>query len=162
MARGRLMEERFLADAMLGKLAKWLRVMGYDTHYQSLYREGQIESLVRDGRRLLSRHKKTTDLYPRATLILDDHVRDQLKALKQLGRIQISKETWFSRCLACNVALVDADFSEARENVPEYIFYQNITNIRFCSLCGRFFWPGSHRQRMMNLLGRWGFDPTQA
>ena len=151
------MEERFLADSMLGKLAKWLRVMGYDAHYERIYRDGQIESLLRDGRRLLSRHKKTVERYPGAMFILDDHVGDQLKALKRQGQIQIAKEIWFSRCLACNVALVDADFSEARENVPEYIFYQNVKNIRYCPSCGRFFWPGSHRRRMIDQLGKWGF-----
>ena len=47
---------RFVADSMLGRLAKWLRIMGYDTHYQPFYKEGIMGTLMAEGRTLLSRH----------------------------------------------------------------------------------------------------------
>ncbi|RLB22420.1 MAG: hypothetical protein DRG71_07120, partial [Deltaproteobacteria bacterium] len=43
-------EKRFIADSMLGRLAKWLRTMGYDTHYQPRYSHTQIEDLLAEGR----------------------------------------------------------------------------------------------------------------
>jgi len=54
---------------MLGRLAKWLRALGYDTHYQRYYRPGDIEHLVKEGRLLLSRHRGATDRYTNAALI---------------------------------------------------------------------------------------------
>jgi len=147
----------FLADSMLGKLAKWLRVMGYDIHYQPYYKEGAMDQLVHEGRRLLSRRRGTIELYSNALLILSDHIKDQLHEMKRGGVIGHEKTEWFSRCLICNVPLKEAETADASENVPEYVFYQNMAAIRFCPSCGRFFWPGSHRERMIKQLEEWGF-----
>ena len=60
----------FVADSMLGKLAKWLRVLGYDTHYQGYYGPGVIAQLVKDNRLLLSRHNETVNRYLGTLLIM--------------------------------------------------------------------------------------------
>ncbi|MFH1351818.1 MAG: Mut7-C RNAse domain-containing protein [Pseudomonadota bacterium] len=151
------MEERFLADSMLGRLAKWLRVMGYDTHYQGFYREGMLQYFIGEGRKLLSRDKKTVRKYPNPLLILSGHVRDQLREIESTGYLIQRKERWFSRCLICNVTLSEANAEEALKNVPEYVYYQNIKGVHFCPSCGRYFWPGSHRERMIRQLEGWGF-----
>jgi hypothetical protein len=150
------MELRFLADSMLGRLAKWLRVMGYDTHYQSFYREGMIGQLIHDRRRLLSRHKAITEQYPNALLIHSDHINEQLQEMKQGGDLASDRSNWFSRCLICNVRLKKAEADDVRGNVPEYVIYENIAGIRFCPSCGRYFWQGSHRERMIRQLEEWG------
>ncbi|MDY7038133.1 MAG: Mut7-C RNAse domain-containing protein [Thermodesulfobacteriota bacterium] len=148
----------FLADSMLGKLAKWLRVMGYDTHYQSFYNEGVIEQLMHEGRRLLSRHRATIEQYPNSILILSDHVKEQLDEIRTWGGLKCGRSHWFSRCLICNVNLEEADAVKARENVPEHVFYESFAdNIRFCPSCCRYYWPGSHRKMMIRQLGEWGF-----
>jgi hypothetical protein len=151
------MEVRFIADSMLGRLAKWLRVMGYDTHYQPYYDEDAIGHLVHEGRRLLSRHRPTVDHYPNSLFIHSDHIRGQLHEMRSSDLITTDRSKWFSRCLICNVALNVAESEDVRESVPEYIFYQNITGIRSCPSCGRYFWPGSHRQMMIMQLEEWGF-----
>lgn len=151
------MEVRFIADCMLGRLAKWLRALGYDTIYQPFYKEAIIERQVREGRKLLSRHGPTVTQYSNAMLIRSDHVRDQLIEMQTSGDITSDRSKWFSLCLTCNIPLEKADAADARENVPEYVFHQNISGIRFCPSCGRYFWPGSHRERMIRLLGEWGF-----
>jgi uncharacterized protein with PIN domain len=156
------MEVRFLADSMLGRLAKWLRVMGYDTHYQSFYREDVIEQFSREGRILLSRHKPTVERYSNSLLIRADHVKDQLQEVRHSGALAPQGCKWFSRCLICNVSLIDAEPKDVSENVPEYIFHQNITGIRFCPSCGRYFWPGSHRERMIRQLEEWGFKENMS
>ena len=151
------MEERFLADSMLGKLAKWLRIMGYDTHYQSYYGESVLQYFVLEGRVLLSRHRKTVQKYPNSQLILSDHVKDQLQEMRDRGRLTQGREWWFSRCLRCNAPLTKAKAEDARENVPEYVFFQDPIRIRFCPSCGRYFWLGSHRESMRRQLEEWGF-----
>jgi len=148
---------RFIADSMLGRLAKWLKVMGYDTHYQPLYIEDVIGHLVHEGCWLLSRHRPTVDHYPNSLFIHSDHIRGQLHEMRSSDLITTDRSKWFSRCLICNVTLNVAESEDVRESVPEYIFYQNITGIRSCPSCGRYFWPGSHRQRMIMQLEEWGF-----
>jgi len=150
------MEKRFLADSMLGRLAKWLRIMGYDTHYQTFYKEDEIGQLAREGRMLLSRHRQRIDQCPHSTHIHSDHVKEQLHEMKNGKCLTPDRSKWFSRCLICNVPLKVAEAENARQNVPEYVFYQNIAGIRFCPSCGRYFWPGSHRQRMIKQLEEWG------
>ena len=151
------MEERFIADSMLGRLAKWLRIMGYDTHYQPLYKEGVISQLILEGRRLLSRRRQNTIRYPNSTLILSHHVKDQLRETKEGYTLTYDRSRWFSRCLICNVPLKVTETEDARDNVPEYVFYQTTSGIRLCPSCGRYFWPGTHRERMVKQLEEWGF-----
>ena len=148
---------KFLADSMLGKLAKWLRIMGYDTHYQSFYKKEAIGPLVQDGRALLSRHKMTMARYPGALLILSDHVEGQLHEIRNGFQLEPDRLRWFTRCLICNVLLKKTQVEHLRLNVPDYVLYENLAQIRFCPSCGRHFWPGSHRERMIRQLENWGF-----
>lgn len=150
------MEIKFIADSMLGRLAKWLRILGYDTLYQPFYRQGVIGASVREGRKLLTRHRSTITRYADAVLIRSDHVKDQLYEMKKGGTITSERSRWFSRCLLCNVPLKEAEKTHARDNVPEYIFYQSASEIRFCPSCHRYFWPGTHRDRMVGQLEEWG------
>ena len=142
---------------MLGKVAKWLRIMGYDTHYQSVYMKGELGLLVREGRTLLSRHGKTISHHPKAFMIRSDHVEEQLKEIRNAFQLETDRLRWFTRCLICNVLLKKTHVEHLRPNVPDYVLYENITQIRFCPSCGRHFWPGSHRERMIRQLEHWGF-----
>lgn len=148
---------KFVADVMLGKLAKWLRVMGYDTIYRSRYRPRQIQTLVGEGRILLTRDTRSAREHEDAVFIRSDHVDEQLGQLKGAGWISMDRGRWFTRCTICNEPLVEAPVEAARENVPEYVFSEHPKGIRFCPSCRRFFWSGSHRQKMVEQLEAWGF-----
>ena len=154
---GGIKEVKFVADSMLGKLAKWLRILGYDTIYQSYYRTGIIDRLMKEDRCLLSRHEKTVTQYTSALLLHSDRVGEQLAELERLIPLKPDQSKWFSRCLICNALLKEAKEDKAWGNIPEYVFYQNIKGIRFCPSCGRYYWPGSHRTNMMSQLREWGF-----
>ena len=151
------MEARFIADSTLGRLAKWLRVMGYDTIYQSFYRKDDITKIVREGRILLSRKSATVTHHPSSLLIHSDHIKAQLHEMEAMGAITPDKSRWFTRCLICNTLLKQADATVARQHVPEHVFYQSTLVIQFCPSCSRHFWPGSHRERMKRQLEEWGF-----
>ncbi len=148
---------RFVADVMLGRLAKWLRVLGYDTDYRTFGRVHLIDQMAKKGRIPLTRQRKLIPLLEGTVFIRDNHVGEQLAQLKNEYLSKPHHAGWFSRCLVCNVLLVDAPEDVARDNIPEYVFYKNINAIRFCPSCGRYFWPGSHRHRMENQLNNWGF-----
>jgi len=142
---------------MLGKLARWLRVMGHDTHYQAFYRPGDIDLLMKEGPYFLSRHRARAGHYDNALLLHSNNIGKQLAELKEKLPIVSHRSNWFTRCLICNTVLEETDKEEVRENVPEYVFYQNMTTIKACHLCGRHYWPGSHRSRMIIKLNEWGF-----
>jgi uncharacterized protein with PIN domain len=149
---------RFVADSMLGRLAKWLRVLGYDTHYQTSYTPEVMDALVSEGRLLLTRHRKRAERSGRqAAWVHGNHVSEQLIGLANELPLEPPPSAWFSRCLICNTLLRQACENEAREKVPEYVFHQNVNQIHLCPSCGRYFWPGSHRSRMTAQLREWGF-----
>ena len=149
---------KFVADSMLGKLAKWLRILGYDTLYQSFYRPGVIDQLLTEDRYLLSRYEGAAKKYGSTVLLHADRVGAQLDELRDnIKDFAPERSNWFSRCLACNTLLRQTPFEEARDNVPEYVFYNNMWAIRSCPSCGRYYWPGSHKTRMVNQLEEWGF-----
>ena len=149
-------EVRFIADSMLGRLSKWLRIMGFDTYYRPFYRDSTISDLIKDGYLLLTRHKSKTIQYPNTLFILSDKVGEQLQEMRKRGYLHRDKSRWFTRCVTCNNTLREVSLEDARENIPDYIFYQNIPAVRFCPSCLKYYWPGSHRDRMIIQLEEWG------
>jgi len=147
---------RFVADAMLGKLAKWLRVLGHDTHYESRYPAGSLDRLAREGRYLLTRDRSKANRHPEAVLLTSNGVGEQVEELNVRIPLATDPAEWFTRCLVCNVLLQEPPPRDSREAVPEYVYYENTKNIRSCPSCGRCYWPGSHRKQMLRQLEKWG------
>jgi uncharacterized protein with PIN domain len=148
---------RFVVDSMLGTLARYLRVMGYDTAYQSSYTDKQLNELMRQGRVLLTRNHKRAEKHNNAILVDCDLVRDQLKVLNKAVALTQDRESWFSRCTLCNSPLRKVKEEEAKANVPDFVFLKYKERIFFCPSCERFYWPGTHRERTLERLKEWGF-----
>jgi len=147
----------FVADSMLGKLARYLRIMGYDTFYQPRYPDQRLSELVREGRILLTRNRATGRLYANSIFIDRDLVKDQLKVLDSTLKLAQDHRNWFSRCLVCNSPISKAEGEAVRENVPDFVFLKYPDRIFYCPTCKRFYWPGTHRERMVERLNDWGF-----
>ncbi|MCF8127023.1 MAG: Mut7-C RNAse domain-containing protein [Deltaproteobacteria bacterium] len=148
---------RFVAEVMLGRLVKWLGVLGFDAHYQSFDPVQDIIKMAQQGRAPLTRQRKMIPLLKGAVFIRDNGLREQLAQLREPFLLESSAADWFSRCIRCNVVLINAPQGEARNNVPEYVFYEKMDSIRSCPSCGRYFWPGCHKIRMEKQLNEWGF-----
>ncbi len=147
----------FVADSMLGKLARYLRIMGYDTIYQKTYSGQRLSELVAEGRVLLTRSTIRVKEYPHAVSIDRDLVKDQLTVLDSNLRLSRDQEKWFTRCSICNSPLSKVDREGAQAHVPDYVFLRYPEKIQFCPSCKRFYWPGTHRERMLARLKDWGF-----
>ncbi len=146
----------FVLDRMLGRLARWLRVLGYDAIYIKRINREEIEGLISQGRLFLTRDKRLCSLFHPSFLVNSERVGEQIKELKKEGIISPSKEQWFTRCIKCNTPLQEPDPELAQQNVPDYIFNLNMNNIRHCPVCNKYYWPGTHRTNMINSLTRWG------
>jgi len=151
-------ETRFVADVMLGRISKWLRVMGFDTHYQPFYRSGMIDVYIREGRLFLSRNRRIIEKYNPSLFIETDHVRTQIQEIRNKGYLSPDKSQWFTRCIVCNTLLKRIPIEEGKAQIPEYIYSQNNSGIHFCPSCGRYYWPGSHRNRMMDQIAEWNLS----
>jgi uncharacterized protein with PIN domain len=145
---------KFLVDRMLGKLAKGLRMLGYDTiYYRGEDTQPMIQLARQEGRMILTRNtklkaKRSED---RILIVTEDNPFLQLKQLIQKGHISFNEETLFSRCLLCNVLLDEVTREEAAGKVPEFIFYQQKTFFR-CPQCQKIYWPGSHQEKMQKRM----------
>ena len=141
---------KFLVDRMLGKLAKKLRMLGYDAVY---YRGENTDELIRmargDGRVILTRNPRVLPKRPEDRIIglTEDDPRLQLKRLVQTGHISFDPENILSRCLLCNSLIEGIPKEEAEGKVPDFIFYQQKVFLR-CPQCRRIYWEGSHPRRM--------------
>ncbi len=140
---------KFMADEMLGKLAKWLRIFGYDTLYLRHVRDSELLRLsVAEKRILLTRD---TNLIKRKGVknflfISYDHLFAQLRQV--VGELGIPyPDNPFSRCLICNDPLVPYSREEACRIVPQYV---GRTQEVFgqCPGCRRIYWKGTHYERM--------------
>lgn len=147
---------RFFVDAMLGKLARWLRMLGYDTAYKRDIEDSVlIERVLEENRWLLTRDgylSKRKILRGRHTLIRSDFLQDQLAQLhRELDVDLMVRETTIPRCPECNELLQGTDVEKVRNYVPEYVARTH-TEFAWCSQCNRIFWPGSHWKRFLQRL----------
>ena len=148
---------KFFLDVMLGRLNKWLRALGCDAICRRLLDQDLMSPRFEEGRILLTRHRKRAQRFDRMLFLHEDRVGDQLAELRNRVRIDPDRSQWFSRCLLCNTTLIEAPEHTIKGNVPDYVYRENISKIRFCRSCGRCYWPGTHRDRMEKQLREWGF-----
>ncbi len=149
-------EKRFVVDVMLGKLARWLRVLGFDARTQHLQNRSQVESLVAGGLIPVTRKESLREV-PGVVFIENDAGFEQVKEL--VSRLHISKREFrlFTRCNVCNAELDLIRREEAFGSVPDFVF-ETAADFRKCPKCGRVYWAGSHRGRMLDKLeslGEW-------
>ncbi len=135
---------KFIADDMLGKLAKWLRILGYDTiYYRTQNDSALIEIAQQQDRTLLTRDTQLARNWLVPTLLIKDEIVDeQLKQVIQRFNLKIG-EALFSRCPKCNTNLVKIEKEEIKDKIPEYI-YHTYDKFWTCPTCNRYYWAGTH------------------
>jgi len=156
---------RFAADCMLGKLAKWLRILGYDTLYARGMSEEEFMGLATAGRILLSRNSHLRKRIPQDTLVFVE-ANDPAAQLQNLVRalnLEVNPERFFTRCTVCNGRIEPVKFEEVAGKVPDYIWTGH-DRFSKCKKCGKIYWPGSHlarsRVEISRLLGDLGDGRT--
>jgi uncharacterized protein with PIN domain len=151
------MEIKFIADNNVGKLARWLRVMGYDT---LLFRQKDDDEMIKialsENRVILTKdaqlmkRRLVTNGKLKAMIIEQDDPATQLReAVKNLSLSYHFKP--FSLCLECNHPLMPRTKEEVQNLVPPYVF-KTQNEYMECPTCHRIYWQGTHWQAMVKQL----------
>jgi len=145
---------RFLCDAMLGSLARWLRLMGYDTEYDAEAPDAELARRAAEERRwLLTRDRELAAVGPRTVLIGSTGLEDQLVEVHERLGLEPDHEGIGSRCAVCNGVIEPVDRAEAAGHVPPFVL-EETTGFRRCTGCGKIYWRGSHVTRIEERIGR--------
>lgn len=153
------MELRFIVDSNAGKLATWLRMIGYDTVFFSQGSDRDLLDRALAERRILL--TRDTRIFQRkivasgevtAVLLQDDDPEKQLKQVVDTLNLDVFHKP-LSVCLKCNEPLVPAAPQEVKDLVPPYVFKKQTRFFR-CPVCRRVYWEGSHQKAMESRLKR--------
>ncbi len=145
------MEEiKFLCDFMLGKLAKYLRMLGFDTYYEKEVSSLKMEFIAHTENRIIITRNKKYQNKENCLFLTTDNPKEQL--LIVLNKFALfDKIKLASRCLLCNEMVKKIDKKDVKGKVPYYVF-QTKAEFSYCPICGRIYWPGTHYEKMREFL----------
>ena len=147
-------DHRFLCDAMLGTLARWLRFFGYDCTFDTDLDDDQLAELAgREGRWLLTCDRELAAAGPRTSLVRAGDLEDQLVEVLERHGLQPAATLDSARCGHCNGELRPAEGEEVAQRVPPYVA-RTSERFRVCDGCGRVYWPGTHARRIVARMER--------
>jgi len=148
---------KILCDQMLGTLAKWLRIMGFDTFYANAemsdedllnIAKGENRTIfTRDKELIIRGKKKNLNVIAIETTDLDLQLNQVLK------HVNINENSVLSRCTLCNTLLDTIEKNKVQGKVPSKVF-ENNEKFWFCSKCNKFYWMGSHYNEMIDKIDK--------
>ena len=148
---------KILCDQMLGTLAKWLRILGFDTFYANAemsdedllnIAKGENRTIfTRDKELIIRGKKKNLNVISIETTDLDLQLNHALK------HVNIDEKSILSRCTLCNTVLDTVEKNKVQGKVPSKVF-ENNEKFWLCSKCNKFYWMGSHYNEMINKIDK--------
>ncbi|MCX7913592.1 MAG: Mut7-C RNAse domain-containing protein [Thermodesulfovibrionales bacterium] len=142
-------EYRFICDVMLGRLAKWLRILGFDTLYFRVISDGELVKIAKQEQRIILTRDRAlikNKMVENAFLINSNDIVEQLEEFLKLFKNHFDKISAFSsRCVNCNSELHKVQKEAVLNEAPEYIIFNNNFFLK-CYNCGKIFWDGSHKK----------------
>lgn len=129
----------------LGRLAKWLRILGIDAAY---FNQDNLSSLIiralKEDRIILTRNQRLVrPTGIKIVFIKPETIKEQIKAALEALRIYPEEKKMFTRCIICNEELADIEKEKVKDKVPEYVFKTQEDFIT-CPKCQRIYWQGTH------------------
>jgi len=153
------MEVKFIVDNNVGKLAKWLRIMGYDAlFFDAEDDSNMIATALTEGRVILTRdtqimkRRVITTGRLKAILINSDKPEQQMQQVISTLNLDCQYKP-FTICLECNQLLEERSKQEVEDMVPPYVF-QTQSQFMECPACHRIYWRGTHWQAMTRRLDK--------
>jgi len=136
---------KFLLTRELGRLAKWLRILGFDTEYfKGDNHSSLIIQALRDERIIITRnHRLPQARGLKILLIKAEKIKAQMAEVLKALQIAPASDMMFTRCILCNEELLHIDKEKIKDKVPEYVFKTQEYFIT-CPKCTRIYWQGTH------------------
>lgn len=149
---------KFLADSMLGRLTRWLRLSGYDVLYSEKLRDdGILELAVKEGRIVLTRNKRLREKADGrgidSVLLVSNDFVDQLQQLTKERGIDVKSTPEYARCPMCNSTVRRVDKSEVVGKVKETVL-RDVEEFWACISCGKIYWHGGHWRKIKEIAER--------
>jgi hypothetical protein len=146
----------FAVDTMLGRLARWLRILGHDAAWGPHLHGAALARLARrEGRMILTRDRELLrdPNLPRHLFIASDGFREQLRQVA--AHVPLLRNAALSRCVECNRPVAEVAPDAVRPRVPPYV---SETQSRFweCPGCHRVYWAATHRTHIVAELAALG------
>ncbi len=148
---------KFMVDCNVGKLAKWLRMMGYDSLFFGDGDDGEMVALaMAEGRVILTRDSHIAERrvvargYLRAIHIKSDEPAEQMRQVMEMLRLKPYFRP-LTICLECNAPLEPRDKEQVKDRVPPYVLQTQEEYVE-CPACRRIYWKGTHWQAMNRVL----------
>jgi uncharacterized protein len=149
---------KFAADRMLARTARWLRLLGADTIYDSSVDGAALLKRAREAGRILLTRDKRLRTAPDTFFLDGNNFRDHLTQV--IFRYGFDLSQAFTRCSRCNTLLIATDRDLVRRRVPQFVYASNETFAE-CPSCGRVFWGATHPRRMLRELSAMGLSTDQ-
>lgn len=147
---------KFIADRTLGKLVKWLRILGYDTLYdEGAIDRGFLQKGVKEGRVVLTRRRDMArrNFSGNMVVVQADKVVDQIREVISTLSLKPENDKLLSICIKCNEVLKDVSKTEIQKKVPEYIS-QTKDVFHVCPCCQNVYWAGTHKEKILSFIER--------
>jgi uncharacterized protein with PIN domain len=143
----------FMADETVGKLAKWLRILGYDTFYDPGLPSRKSVLTVIEGRILLTRSRSGYQNVPPQSILRlrSDNVLKQLAEVVATLDLKSDCMSPCRRCIRCNTVLAMVSKPVVYGKVPDYIWETQDVFYR-CDSCRRIYWQGTHHRRILETI----------
>jgi len=149
---------RFAADSMLGRLARWLRLLGHDTAYEPSYSDSDLIRLsIAEERVVLTRDRELARLVPAGRVVLLRATRLEEQLVELRAALALEAEAALSRCSICNEPVVETKKEDVRDRVPPYVYATQDEFYR-CPRCERLYWRGTHWENVRAILASIGLS----
>jgi len=144
---------RFAVDRMLGNLAQWLRIIGYDTTFnKNLSLKAFSELSKAEQRIILTRNSRIHEIRSPVEYYLVAQQQSDKQFREIIDKFNLdTKKHIFSRCLECNVRVDEVKREDVKNDIPDYV-YNNSDIFLKCPECGKVFWKGSHYESVVKKL----------
>ena len=140
---------------MLGRLARWMRIINCDTLYFNRIEDGQLAWIARqEGRIVLTRDTTLAvrKFIEKSVLISSVNTPEQLRQVVKKCSITVYEKDLLCRCVLCNIPICEVTKDFVQGKVPPFVF-QAHTKFFYCEKCHRCYWQGSHYERIHEALG---------
>jgi uncharacterized protein with PIN domain len=158
-----MLAPQFIADAMLGRLSRKLRMLGYDTlYFRKIDENTLLKRAFEEGRQILTRkihliNRKESRC--NTFFIKDNDPSKQLMEVLEYYKLTINPLTIGTRCLRCNKKLKSIPLDQVASQVPDYVISTQ-KHFSTCPRCNKIYWKGTHYENMVKTVKRLKGEPS--